>query len=387
MERAPCRDTVFPGYHARTTVAGLFALVLALCGCRAGDQPEQTAAPPPAVTVVKVAREDLRPSLSFTGRIQAQDKVDLRARVQGVLEKRLFTEGQIVKEGKLLFVIEKGMYEAAVKDAKAAIARAQATLNWANLEVERQRTLVKKEFAAQAKLDRMLTEQGKARADLLAGEAALQKAELNLSYTEIRAPMAGRIGRANVSVGNWVTPESGVLATIVKQNPIYATFPVTQRELLAVRESAGGQGQSADEVVVYLKLANGKRYNHSGKINFIDVRANPGTDSLMLRAVFPNPDDLLVDGELVTVIAEASKAEPMLTIPQDAVQIDQAGAYVLVVDAARKVEVRRVETGENVGTRVVVTKGLTPGEEVVTEGVQKVRAGQTVEATEAGPIM
>jgi membrane fusion protein, multidrug efflux system len=361
-------------------------LILTLSACKPHEELKQSAAPP-AVTVVKAALEDVRPSISFTGRVEAQDKVDLRARVQGFLERRLFTEGQNVKEGDLLFVIEKGAYEAAVKDAQASIAKAQASLTLANVEVERQQALVKKEYASQAKLDEATARQGQARAELLSGQAALQKAELNLGYTNIKAPMAGRIGRAIISVGNWVTPESGVLATIVKQDPIYATFPVTQRDLLQIREETNNPSKAAQEAIVHLKLADGKRYAQSGKINFIDVTANPSTDSLRLRAMFPNPDGVLVDGQLVTVVAEAPKAETALTIPQQALQIDQAGGFVLVVDAAHKVEMRRIETGETLASRVVVTRGLKAGEEVITEGVQKVRAGQLVEAAEAKPMI
>jgi membrane fusion protein (multidrug efflux system) len=210
----------------------------------------------------------------------------------------------------------------------------------------------------------------------------LEKAELQLSYTEIRAPLAGRIGRATVSVGNFVGPSSGPLATIVRQDPIYVSFPVTQREMLGLRKE---RHAGDPEPTIYVRLADGSRYAQAGKVDFVDVTVNQGTDTVQVRAVFANPDRILVDGQLVTVVAEVGKAGSSRLIPQQAIQIDQAGPFVLVVDKANKVEVRRIEVGPVQGARVAVTKGLGSGEKVITEGIQKVRPGQVVEATEIKP--
>ena len=206
-------------------------------------------APAPAVTVVKVAGEEVRPTSTFTGRIEAKDKIDLRARVDGFLEKRLFTEGADVKEGDLLFVIEKGLYEAAVEQAKGGVEKAEAALKLADLEVQRQPELVTRNVAAQAKLDEVTAKQGEARGDVLGQKAALERAKLQLSYTDIRAPLAGRIGRASVSVGNYVTGRRAARSPpSCSQDPIYVSFPVTQREVLAIRkaraEGAAGRGTS-----------------------------------------------------------------------------------------------------------------------------------------------
>jgi membrane fusion protein (multidrug efflux system) len=358
------------------------ALALAGCGNSQQSQP-QAAAPPPAVTIVKAAAVEIKPSTSFTGRIEAASKVDLRARVDGFLEKRLFTEGADVKEGDLLFVIEKGLYQAAVDQARAAIATAEATLKLADIEVGRQTELVQRNVGAQARLDEVTAKQGEARGNLLAQKAALEKAELQLSYTDIKAPSAGRIGRANISVGNFVGPSSGTLAMIVSQDPIYATFPVTQREMLEVRKSRNGT--SADAYVIYVQLADGSRYAHPGKLNFLDVTVNQGTDTVLVRASFPNPDHVLVDGQLVNVVVETGKGESVLQVPQQAFQVDQSGSFVLVVGKDNKVEVRRVETGAVVGTNMAVLKGLAAGEAVITEGIQKVRPGQVVQPTEIKP--
>jgi membrane fusion protein (multidrug efflux system) len=260
---------------------------------------------------------------------------------------------------------------------------AEATLKLADIEVARQTELVQRNVGAQARLDEVTAKQGEARGNLLAQKAALERAELQLSYTDITAPAAGRIGRANISVGNFVGPSSGTLATIVSQDPIYVAFPVTQRQMLDVRK--GQDPATPDTYVIYVQLADGSRYQHAGKLNFLDVTVNQGTDTVQVRATFPNPDRVLVDGQLVNVVVELGKGESVLQVPQQAFQVDQSGAFVLVVDKDSKVEVRRVETGRVVGTNLSVLKGLSVGETVITEGIQKVRPGQVVQATEIKP--
>jgi membrane fusion protein, multidrug efflux system len=362
----------------------LLASGLAVAGCGDSKPPAQAQAPAPAVTIVKIAAEEVRPTSTFTGRIEAKDKIDLRARVDGFLEKRLFTEGADVKEDDLLFVIEQGMYRAAVEEAKGGLERAQAALKLADLEVQRQQELVTRNVAAQAKLDEVIAKQGEARGDVLGQKAALERAQLQLGYTEIRAPLAGRIGRASVSVGNYVSAQSSnPLATIVSQDPIYVSFPVTQREILAIRRArAEGVRGGGREAVIYVQLADGSRYAHPGKVDFLDVTVNQGTDTVQVRAVFPNPDRTLVDGQLVTVVAERGEPENLLLVPQQALQLDQAGSFVLVVDEENKIQVRRIERGEDRGSRTIVRKGLEPGERVVIEGIQRVRPGQVVQPTE-----
>jgi membrane fusion protein, multidrug efflux system len=359
----------------RVAVIAIAAATIAACG---REQQQAQAPPPPAVTVVAVAKEEIKQTVTFTGRVQARDKVELRARVEGFLEKRLFTEGQDVKEGDLLFVIEQEPYKASVAEIKALIEKAQAALTLASVEVERASQLVARQTGTQQRLDEANAKQADARGELARQKAALEKAELQLSYTEIRAPLAGRIGRATISVGNFVGPQSGPLATIVRQDPIYVSFPVTQREMLEVRKDE----KAGEEPTIYVQLADGSRYAQAGKVNFVDVTVNPGTDTVQVRAQFPNPDRILVDGQLVTVVVEDSNPRSALLIPQRAVQIDQGGAFVLVVDSANKVEVRRVELESGTGTQMAVSKGLSAGEKVITEGIQKVRPGQVVQATE-----
>ena len=209
-------------------------------------------------------------------------------------------------------------------------------------------------------------------------QAALEQAEINLSYTEIYAPIAGRIGRADLSVGNLVGPDSGVLATIVSQDPIYVTFPVTQRQLLAHRGERG-------DPVVRVTLPDGTLYEHPGTLNFLDVQVDPGTDTVTVRGELPNPDRILVDGQFVGVRVERGEPERVLVVPQASLQVDQAGPYVLVVGGDDKVEARRVTLGDVEGEQVVVESGLNEGERIIVEGIQKVRPGMTVAVSEAQP--
>jgi membrane fusion protein (multidrug efflux system) len=363
----------------RWCAAGL-ALAVAAPGWVAAQQSPAAA---PAVTVVPVEERDITPSTSFTGRIEAKDKVDLRARVDGFLEQRLFTEGQDVRAGDLLFVIEKAPYQAEIENVEAAIARAQSTLDLAEIERRRQAELVKKQATAQARLDEATGRAGEARADLQRQQANLTTAELNLSYTDIKAPISGRIGRSNYSVGNFVGPQSGTLATIVSQDPMYVTFPVTQRQLLAVRKASEAGGRNPADMAVKIRLADGSLYSEVGRLNFVDVQVNQGTDTVQVRATVPNTQGLLVDGQLVTVMVETAKPQAALVIPQQAVQIDQAGRYVLKVDAENKVQVQRITVGGEEQGYYVVTNGLARGERVITEGLQKVRPGMVVDAAEA----
>jgi membrane fusion protein (multidrug efflux system) len=212
-------------------------------------------------------------------------------------------------------------------------------------------------------------------------QAALDQAEINLGYTEIRSPIDGRIGLAIVTQGNLVQPSSGRLATIVSQDPIYVLFQVSQRNLLDYFRRRPDEADKNAPVTVRIKLPNATAYPHPGVANFLDVQVDPTTDTVALRETVPNPEHLLIAGGVVGVSVERGAPKSALPVPQSAVLLDQAGRYVLVVDAAKKVEQRRVTTGAEQGRDIVVTDGLKEGEQVIVEGIQKVRPGQVVTAT------
>jgi membrane fusion protein (multidrug efflux system) len=191
------------------------------------------------------------------------------------------------------------------------------------------------------------------------------------------------MGRANYSVGNYVTSSSGTLAILVSRNPMYVTFPVTQRELLSVRKRAEGQKVDSSAIKVDLRLADGSVYGHSGALNFVDVQVSPQTDTVIVRATVPNPDQLLIDGQLVTAIAEIAAPEAAIFIPQQALQFDQTGYFVLVVDGENRVKVRRVQLGAGREGEMELASGLEEGERVIVEGLQKVRPNQVVQAVES----
>ncbi|MBL8908529.1 MAG: efflux RND transporter periplasmic adaptor subunit [Rhizobiales bacterium] len=365
------------------SVAVLFALGVAACEDKKASETAPPPAPPPSVTVVKATRIEVTPSITFTGRIEAIDKVELRARVEGFIDKRLFQEGASVKPGELMFVMEKDLYQATVDQTQAELAGAQAQLKLADIETDRTAQLVAKKVKAQQELDIAIAKQSEARANVDKAQAELEKAKLNLGFTDIFTPLAGRVGRAVFSVGDYVNPSSGTLTTVVSQDPIRVAFPVTSRELLDVRRRATEAGTDPRNVKVGARLADGSVYPHDGSIDFLGVEVDPTTDSLTVRAQLPNPDGYLVDGQLVTAIVKADKPEKVLVVPYEAMQIDQIGRYVLTLDAENKVRIQRIETGATYSNNIVVTQGLKEGDRVITIGVQKVRPDMVVDPIEA----
>lgn len=345
-----------------------------------GSVTAQTAAPPaPGVVVETIGYKEVARGETFTGRIEAIDKVELKARVAGTLDEQRFEEGGKVEKDAVLFVIDKAPYQIAVEQAQAAVANAEAAVKLAQVTFDRSKQLVAQSFTSKSEFDKAAAELDQAKATLQSQQAALDNAELNLSYTEIKAPMAGAIGRAAVSVGNYVTLESGALATLVSQDPIYATFPVPLRLLLEVRRLK----LERSSVVVYLILPDGSRYEHPGEIVFEDVSANPNTDTVTVRARVPNPDGVLDDQQIIGVEVETKKPERRLVVPQASVLLDQQGSYVMVVNAEGTVEQRRLKLGRQVGAEFVVEEGVEEGDRVIVSGLQKARPGIKVTIQEA----
>jgi membrane fusion protein, multidrug efflux system len=359
----------------RAVIAALSFVVS--CGAAAA----QGAPPPPAVSITPVVSRQVTVTGDFIGRVTAINKVDIVARVPGFIEERQFTEGQQVKTGDLLFRIEQATYKAAVEQQRANLAKAKATEVNANLQLQRGKELVRNSNIPQSTLDQRAADEAAAQAGVMEAQALLEQAEINLGYTEIRSPIDGRIGLATFTVGNLVQPSSGKLATIVSQDPIYVLFQASERDVLAYRARVAQSTDKNARVTIHVKLPNGSEYPHSGLTNFLDVQVDPNTDTVTVRAQLPNPESLLIPGGIVGVSVERGAPRSALLIPQSAVQLDQAGHYVLLVDDAKKVELRRITTGIEQGRYVVVTDGLKEGEMVIVLGIQKVHPGQVVAAT------
>jgi len=345
-----------------------------------GAATAQGAPPPPAVSVTPVASRQVTETGDFIGRVVAIDKVDIVARVTGFIGQRNFTEGQMVKTGDLLFRIEPDTYKAAVDQQEANVAKAKANEVNANLQLKRSQELVKNQNVPQSTVDQNLATEQSAQADILQAQALLEQAKINLGYTEIFAPIDGRIGIANYTVGNLVSPSTGVLATIVSQDPIYVTFQASEADIIAYRKRVTSSPDKDPHVTVHIRLPDGTEYAHPGVTNFLDVQVQTDTDTVTARAQLPNPDNVLTPGGIVGVIVERGKPRFALMVPQAAVLLDQAGHYVLVVDDNKKVEQRRITTGPDHGKDIEVADGLKQGELVIVDGIQKVHPGQVVAA-------
>jgi membrane fusion protein (multidrug efflux system) len=341
--------------------------------------------PPPAVGVVSVESRGITPSLSFIGRVRAVQIFQARARVEGFLTNIAFTDGQNVKAGQLLYQIEKTQYRAAVDQAKANLASAQAVEVNAQIAFNRAADLVRSSAGTQANVDQTRANLDSAKASVLQNEAALTIANENLGYTDITSPIDGRIGFTAVTLGNLVNAATGVLVTVVSDDPIFIEFPVSMRQIADLNALHKGDiGQGAG-IKVRARLANGKNYDRVGDWSFVSNQVDQQTDTLPVRATFPNPQRELVDGAFATVRVEEGEPQTRLIIPRAALQLDQIGVYVLVVGDDKKVEVRRVQTGEAVDTEIAIASGLKAGEKVIVDGIQKVRPGQVVSATDIGP--
>jgi membrane fusion protein (multidrug efflux system) len=370
--------------NCRRCLAALAAAALASVGPALA---QQGPAPPPAVGVVAVMRQPITQSSEYTGRIQAAERVNLVARVAAALEQRFFTEGTEVKKGDLLYRLEQGPFQADVQAKRAAIAQFKAQLQNATVAHGRARALLSTPAGQPSSVDLALANQQSLQAQVQGAEAQLQMSQINLGYTEIRAPIDGKIGRTAVTAGNYVSPSSGVLATIVSQDPMYVVFPVSARAALELRRRSAEKGGLA-AVIIRIRLPDGRLYDQPGSLDFVDNTIGGNTDTIALRGTLRNPllanakgdrtARELVDGELVTAILQDAEPVQALAVPRAAVLSDQSGDYVFVVDGADKAQQRRVQLGQSTPTVAAVLSGLVEGESVIAEGVQRVRPGQTV---------
>ena len=358
-------------------------MLLALWGiwspANAQSTPQAAAIP---VGVVTAERKSVTKTQDFVGRVEAVQRVEVRARITGFLEKVTFKEGDLIKEGAPLYSIEKGLFEAAVGQAEGALEKDKAAKALTEIQLQRAEELLSKGSGTQVARDQALAADESAKGSLLIDQANLQTAKINLGYAEIVSPIAGKVGRTNITKGNVVTPQSGSLTVIVSQDPMYVTFPVSQREFLRAQQT--GKSIDVTGIKVSLLFADGSAYKQPGKINFIDVTVDRATDTVLARASFPNPDFALIDGQLVRVALEGGTAEEKIVIPQAALISDQEGVYVFIASDG-KAAVRRVKPGGASGTGVVVEQGLTGGEQVVVEGIQALRPDVPVRPTVLPP--
>jgi membrane fusion protein (multidrug efflux system) len=381
---------------ARVPVGLLIASAIAMAATVA-IRAQPAASGPPAVGVVEATKRPITETSEFLGRIQAVNRVNVVARVTAFLEKRLFNEGDEIKKGEELYHLERGPFEADLASKQAQVAQLQATLENAKLTTERARILLSGPAGQQSTYDAALANQRSLEAQVQAAQAQVQASQINLDYTEIRSPIDGKIGRTAVTEGNVVSPGSGVLTTIVSQDPMYVLFPVSVRQGLELRERYATRG-GLNAVVIKLRLPDGRPYDQTGKLDFVDNTITQSTDTFTVRGAIPNPTlhdpsttggpvRELTDGEFVTVLLEGVQPVEVLAIPRAAVLSDQQGDYVFVVGPDNKAEQRRIQLGQSTSTVASVLSGLAPGEKVVVEGLQRVRPGQPVSPGPASPLI
>jgi membrane fusion protein (multidrug efflux system) len=341
-----------------------------------------TTPPPPEVRVIAVASQPLRNVVEVPGRLQAIRTAEVRARVNGIVQRRLYGEGSDVRAGQALFAIDPRELRAQLSAARAAQARAEATAANAKQDVTRYQGLVPQKALSQQEYDAAIARLRTAEADVAQSRAQVEAAQLNLNYATVTAPIAGRAGRAEVTEGALVSATSATLLTRIEQiDPIYANFSQSSSDLLAVRKevAAGTLAVPAlREIPARLVLEDGSVYPSTGHLNFFDLAIDEATGTTALRAEFPNPNRVLLPGQFARVRIEAGVRPRALLIPQRAVTVAPSGASVMVVGAKNVVERRSVTLGELQAGAWVIASGLVPGDRVIVDGLQKVQAGQAV---------
>ncbi|MDF3075753.1 MAG: transporter subunit, partial [Alphaproteobacteria bacterium] len=349
-----------------------------IAGSALAQQPAPAAPPAAAVGVVAAETRAISQSMDFVGRITAVERVEVKARIEGYLEEVLFKEGEVLKAGTPLYRIEKGTYEAAVQQAQGELERSKASLTLAVVQRERAAELLAKGVGTVVARDQAVAAESQAKGAMLTNEANLRNAQINLGYTDIVSPITGRIGRSSLTKGNVVRPDSGVLTEIVSQDPMYVEFPVSQRDFLQMQERGNQTGIAS--IKVRVRFSNGRVYDQVGAINFVNVKVDRATDTILVRADMPNPAGALTDGQFVQVVLESGTPTDRVLIPQSALITDQQGIYVFVVQDNKAV-VKRVKTGGVSGAQMIVEEGVAAGDQVIVQGLQTVRPGAAVKAT------
>ncbi|MGH8131279.1 MAG: efflux RND transporter periplasmic adaptor subunit [Steroidobacteraceae bacterium] len=351
--------------------AVIFALLaLAGCGGNAQQQP-----PPPDVSVAVVVQKSVTEWDEYSGHVEAIESAEIRPRVAGHLSRVHYAEGGLVKKGQLLFTIDSREYRAAADAARADAARAEARLTVANEELARGEKLITARAVSQGELDARRMEAKQAEADLLAARAHVTEAELDLGFTRVTAPFAGRAGAALVKPGNLVAPNETLLTTLVSVDPVYVTFTGDERAYLRYQELArAGNRESSRDVrnPVLIGLANEEGFPHKGEMDFVDNALNPETGTIRARAVLPNPDDVFTPGLFARVRLLGESQTNAMLIHEQAVLTDQDRRYVYIAGKDNSAERRDVQLGPHVEGLVVVESGLKPGDKVIVNGMRKI---------------
>jgi len=397
MAKAQLRQA-YAYYTAKVTTmlyrfVPLLAPMLAAFAVPALAQPGP--AGPPAVGVAQAQKRPVIEISEFVGRIQAVSRVDLVARVTAFIEERHFTEGAEVHTGDLLYRLERAPFEAQVAQQAAAVATATAVLAGGNLVLGRAEALLNGPAGQRSLVDDARATQRSQAAQLIGAQAQLRLAQVNLDYTEIKAPIDGKISRTTVTEGNVVSPSSGTLATIVSQDPMYVLFPISVRAALDLRDRYADKG-GFSAVTIKVTLPNAEVYDQAGQLDYVDPTVALNTDTLTLRGRMPNPvrpgskagqpgDRELSDGMFVTVKLEGVQPVEQIAVPRVSVLSDQQGSYVWVVGSDNKVAQRRIQLGQSTPDTAVISAGLKEGETVVVDGVQRVRPGIVVSPGPASP--
>jgi membrane fusion protein, multidrug efflux system len=364
---------------------GGFVVIVAVCAVLAPTHAQQGAPAAIPVGVVAAERKPITKTSDLVGRIEAVNRVQIVARVTGYLEAVLFKEGDLVKEGAPLYRIEHGLFQAALEQAEGALERSKASKTLADIQLQRAEQLVASQSGTVVARDQALAADQQAKGQVLSDESAVETAKINLGYTDITAPIAGRIGRTSITKGNVVGPNNGSLTVLVSQDPMYITFPVSQRDILQAQKT-GVRPADVKSIKVRIRFSDGSTYDQTGEINFFDVTVDRATDTVLARATIANPNGMLIDGQFVRVVLESGAPEEKIVVPQAALIADQAGIYVFVVEDG-KAAVKRVKLNGESGPDAIIEQGLSVGEQVIVEGLQGVRPGVPVRANPLPPIL
>ncbi|WP_410016604.1 efflux RND transporter periplasmic adaptor subunit [Sodalis sp. C49] len=346
-----------------------------------------SAAPPPAVTIAIIEQRAPQRVHYYLGRIEAIQAVDVLTRTEGFIARREFADGQLVTAGEVLFEIDPALHQASVAQAQAQVDSANAGARHAQVNLTRIQRLGEQRSVSRADVDTAVAQRDTANAALSQAQATLRMQELQLGFTRILAPIGGRIGHSHFNTGSLINPASGALAHIVQLDPIRVAVAINERDYITVayRHTGDADDLSASGYTPRLQLANGQEYTEPGVFESVDNQIDSQTGTITVRARFANPRHLLLPGGVVNVALVAGPAQPVVMAPIAALQQDREGFFVLVVDGRQRVEVRRVVTGSQFEQEYEIKEGLTAGERVVVDGLQRVRPGMEVDATLAAP--